>query len=278
MDLLLHPISQKRYDAYVKDMPQNILLVAPTGSGKETILTNLALTVLGDHPAGRLYELRAPEDKHSISIDVIRELKVSLRLKSDAHRVVLVPHAEDLTLEAQNSILKLLEEPPANVHFLLAVTKLGDVLDTIQSRTSVWRLTAPTKPQIEAYFKNYPSIQVTKALAIAEARVGLITALLADEQNHPLLYNIDIAKEILQESHFDRLIRVDALSKDATQVRLLLEALALVCKAALDHAALKQLQSVKQWHRRLTKVTQAQQEIADNVQAKLVLSHLFMVL
>jgi DNA polymerase III delta prime subunit len=278
MQLLLHPISQKRYDAYIHDMPQSILLVASAGSGKETILRQLSTDILGEHATGRLYEITALDDKKSISIDAIRELKVSLRLKSDKKRVVLIPHAEQLTTEAQNSILKLLEEPPENVHFLLAVTKLGDVLDTIQSRTSVWRLTSPTKLQIQTYFKQYPSQQVDKALAIAEARTGLIVALLDDEQNHDLLYSIEIAKEILQESHFNRLIRVDSLSKDSAQSKMLLDALSLICKAALDHAASKQLQSVKQWHRRLTLVTAAQQEIMDNVQTKLVLSHLFMVL
>lgn len=278
MNLLLHPTSQQRYDAYLRDAPQSILLVAPTGSGKYTILYQLAIDILGEHAAGRLFELLPQEDKKSISIDQIRDLKVSLRLKSDLKRVVLITNAELLTLEAQNSILKLLEEPPKNVHFLMAVTKLDDVLETIQSRTSVWRLIPPTSKQITQYFYDYQPEQVAKSLAIAQARVGLMVALLNDSQNHELLYSIETAKEVLQESHFDRMIRVDALSKDALQVQLLLEALSLVCKAALDQAAKKQLQNVKQWHRRLAAVNQAQQQQIDNVPAKLVLSHLFMVL
>lgn len=278
MELLLHPISKQRYDAYISDPPQSILLVAAAGSGKETLLNKLAATILGDHPAGRLYTLVPLEDKKTIGIDQVRDLKVSLRLKSAEKRVVLIPNANLLLEPAQNSLLKLLEEPPTNVHFLIAVDKLDGVLDTIQSRTSIWMLIAPTKGQIESYFTQYPSIRVTKAISIAETRVGLISSLLADDQNHELIYSIDIAKEILQESHFDRLVRVDALSKDAAQTHLLLEALSLVCKAALEHAAAKQLLSVKQWHGRLAKVTSAQQEINQKVQAKLVLSHLFMVL
>jgi len=276
MELLLHPQTKQRYQLIVQDPPQSILVVAPQGSGKETLLHELADIILGEHPVGRLFEIIAPEDKKSIGIDAIRDLKVSLRLKSADHRVVIVPHAEQLTLEAQNSFLKLLEEPPAKVHFFLAVTKLGDMLDTVQSRTVVWRLTPPTKDQLNQYFADKPEVQRAKAIAIGGSRIGLISALLDDDQNHELLHAIDTAKEVLAENHFERMIRVDVLSKDQIQSKLLLEALELICKAALENAAAKNNHTVKQWHKRLATVTQAEDWLADSVQSKLVLSYLFM--
>jgi ABC-type iron transport system FetAB ATPase subunit len=81
MKLLLHPLSQKHYDAIVKDPPQAILLVAPAGSGKETLLKSLAKDILGPHPVGRLFELLPLEEKNSIGIEAIRDLKMMLRLK-----------------------------------------------------------------------------------------------------------------------------------------------------------------------------------------------------
>lgn len=276
MDLLLHPHAVERYKLLVSDPPQSILLVAPAGSGKETLLHQLAADILGKNPAGRLFELTPPEDKKSIGIEAIRELKVSLRLKSAESRVVTIPHAELLTTEAQNSFLKLLEEPPAKTHFFMAVTKLGDMLDTIQSRTAVWRLTLPTKQQLDEYFADKPDAMRAKAIAIGESRIGLISALLDDDQNHDFLHAIDTAKEILGEKHFDRMIRVDALSKDAPQATLLLEALELICKAALENAANNNAHTVRQWHKRLVLVTEAQELIAESVQSKLVLSYLFM--
>jgi DNA polymerase III delta prime subunit len=223
-----------------------------------------------------LFDIAPLEDKNSIGIEAIRELKTSLRLKSDKHRVVIIPHSELLTPEAHNSFLKILEEPPKDVHFFMAVTKLGDMLDTIQSRTVVWRLNLPTKDQLNIYFASKPDTQRAKAIAISESRIGLITALLDDDENHELLHAIDTAKELLGENHFERMIRVDALSKDAMQTALLLEALELVCKAALENAASKNNHTVKQWHKRLGYVTQAEDWLAGKVQAKLVLSHLFM--
>jgi len=276
MELLLHPQSRLRYQKMVAEPPQSILLVAPEGSGKETLVMALAADVLGDHTAGRLFTLEPLEDKKTIGIEQIRDLKVALRLKSNLHRVVAIPHAELLTADAQNSFLKLLEEPPKDVHFFMAVTKLGDVLETVQSRTVVWRLTPPTKQQLIDYFADKPEAAKAKAIAIGQARVGLISALIDNDQNHELLHAIDIAKEVLGENHFERLIRVDALSKDAPQARLLLEALELICKAALESAASKNNHTIKQWHKRLTLVTQAEERLVLNVQSKLVLSHLFM--
>ena len=276
MALLLHPQAEQRYIILRNDPPQSVLVVAPQGSGKETLLNALANEILGDHHAGRLFILTPPEDKKSIGIDAIRELKVNLRLKSAESRVVLIPHAEQLTTEAQNSFLKLLEEPPVAVHFLMAVTKLGDMLDTIQSRTVIWRLTLPTKQQLHEYFADKPEAMRTKAIAIGESRVGLISALLDEDKNHDFLYAIDTAKEILAETHFYRIVRVDALSKDAIQTAQLLEAIELICKAALENAANNNAHTARQWHKRLAIVTKAQEYLAENVQAKLVLSYLFM--
>ena len=277
MNLLLHPLSQKRYDQIVAHTPQSVLLVAPRGSGKESILRQLAKDILGEKAVGRLFELNPPEDKNSIGIEAIRELKNSLRLKSDKKRVILISQAHLMTVEAQNSFLKLLEEPPAQVYFLMGVCVISDVLQTIKSRTSVWRLTMPTYQQINVYFSGYPSDKLAKTMAIAGTKVGLISSLLKDT-DHPLLHEIDYAKEILASNHFERLIKVDALSKDQAQTALVLEAMELICKAALEHAATKQTQNIKQWNKRLKQVVKAQDLLATNVQPKLVLSHLFMVL
>lgn len=276
MELLLHPLAKIRFDQIVADPPQSVLLIAPAGSGKETVLNEIAKKILGRAIAGNLFVISPEEDKKTIGIDTIRELKMTLRLKSSAHRIVLIPHAEQLTEEAQNSLLKLLEEPPAQVHFLMAATKLGDMLETIQSRTSVWRLLLPTSQQLQQHFADYAPAPLARALAIGQSRVGLISALVSDNTNHELLHAIDTAKEILGEKHFDRLVRVDSLAKDIIQTNLLLEALELTCKAALEHAASNNAQSVRQWHKRLQLVVDAQELLSQNVQTKLVLSHLFM--
>lgn len=276
MQLLLHPISKQYYDHILEDLPQSLLLVAPEGSGKEYILRNLADSILGEHPNGRLYDVIPLPDKKSIGIEAVRELKVNLRLKSAKKRVVLIPHAGLLTHEAQNSLLKLLEEPPADVHFLMAVPNIGDVIETIQSRVSVWNLVLPLSKQIHEFYAQFPEINRNKAIAIGESRMGLIDALLNQQESHNLIHAIDIAKEILGENHFNRMIRVDALAKDHVFANELIDALRLVCNAALINAAKKNNASVKQWHKRLNIIMQSSDWLNNSVQPKLVLSYLFM--
>lgn len=275
---LLHPQAQQYYDQYLADPPQSLLLIAPVGSGKDYILRSLAGSLLGDHPTGRLFELAPEAGKKSISIDAIRELKVSLRLKSPKKRVILIPQAGLLTTEAQNSLLKLIEEPPKDVHFLLAATNVNELLDTIQSRVTVWNLALPLPTQIREYYANYPEAVLAKAIAIGESRMGLIEALLTQQDTHSLVHAIDVAKEILSENHFKRMIRVDALAKDPVFASELLDALRLVCNAALINSAKKDSPAVKQWHKRLKIVMQSSDWLVNSVQPKLVLSYLFMQL
>lgn len=278
MNLLLHKLSQKHYKTIKDNPPQALILVAPAGGGKEAILMQLSLDILGDHPAGRQFVIKPDKGKKTISINAIRELKISLRLKSNEPRVVLINKAQNLTLEAQNSILKLLEDTPKNVHFLISINNQGDLLETITSRCVVWQLILPTKKQIQEYFNDYPSTKLDKAIAIAENRVGLISAILNKDQDHPLLKAIETAKEILTEAHFKRLTRVESMYKDTEQTLLILEATQLICKGALENTALKGYEGVKQWQKRLRTATEAIELINANIQPKLVLSRTFVMI
>lgn len=279
MNLLLNPISQKRFQSLKNDPPQCLVLIAPAGSGKETVLKELAADILGKNPVGRLFEILPEPDKDSIGIDAIRELKLSLRLKSNDQRVILINQAQKLTLEAQNSILKLLEDTPKNTHFLISVNDSKDLLETIISRAVVWQFVSPSADQIKEYFSSFSENSLNKAIAISGNRVGLIHALLNQENEHPLIQAIDLAKSILASNHFERLIMVDSLHKDTKQTLLVLEALGLVAKSAMELSASKNnTKQLQQWHKRLNVVTEASALIKSNVNSKLVLSRTFLVL
>lgn len=79
-----------------------------------------------------------PEEK--VGIDKIREVKKFFGIKkwdSKNQRVVLLPHAQGLSLEAQNALLKTLEElKPGNFIFLGAGNKEA-LLPTISSRCQI---------------------------------------------------------------------------------------------------------------------------------------------
>jgi DNA polymerase-3 subunit gamma/tau len=72
------------------------------------------------------------------SVDDIRDIKVSVSTvasSATSRRVFVLDEAHMLSKAAGNALLKTLEEPPANVHFVLATTEPYKLLDTIRSRS-----------------------------------------------------------------------------------------------------------------------------------------------
>src|SRR6185437_496763 len=117
MNLLLHPTTKNQLDQFTEHPPHAVLISGPTGSGKRSLAFYFAAQVIGTDPdAIETYPHRTiiePRDG-SISIDAIRDLQHSLSLKSgssDALRVALIIDGHLLGEEAQNALLKTLEEP-----------------------------------------------------------------------------------------------------------------------------------------------------------------------
>ncbi|MEN9353840.1 MAG: polymerase subunit delta [Fibrobacterota bacterium] len=76
----------------------------------------------------------------------VRGMALALGRSESLRRVILMPHAESLNQSSSNALLKLLEEPPAGVHFLMAAPSPDHVLPTIRSRAALvqvpsWTLT-----------------------------------------------------------------------------------------------------------------------------------------
>lgn len=89
----------------------------------------------GIKPENRL-NLVVSDDSSVISIGQVREaIKfIHIRPKESDMKVVLIEEAESMNLEAQNAILKTLEEPPAYALILILTSKKSFLLDTIISR------------------------------------------------------------------------------------------------------------------------------------------------
>ena len=64
------------------------------------------------------------------------------RLPADAPRAVYIFTSTAFMKEAANSLLKVLEEPPAHAHILLLAENVGELLPTIRSRAGIFRLGA----------------------------------------------------------------------------------------------------------------------------------------
>lgn len=104
----------------------------------------------------RLFLLRrTPNEKgvalsQFITVDDVRAMKsfFALSAADGGKRVAIVDAVDDMNIAAANALLKLLEEPPAGVVFLLIAHQPARLLPTIRSRCRELRLTALTPPDL----------------------------------------------------------------------------------------------------------------------------------
>lgn len=89
---------------------------------------------LPQHPDLRW--ISPPEDKFAIGIDAIRELVTDLSLTSylGGGKVAVIEPANAMTLNAANSLLKTLEEPPGDALLILIADRVGHIPATVVSR------------------------------------------------------------------------------------------------------------------------------------------------
>ena len=90
---------------------------------------------MADHPD---CQLLCGEVTKRIGVEAIRSMAVSLQNHGvNGHgRVVVISAAENMTVAAANALLKVLEEPPANVHFVMTVSNAMLLIPTILSRVT----------------------------------------------------------------------------------------------------------------------------------------------
>ncbi|OSI13472.1 DNA polymerase III subunit delta' [Neisseria canis] len=102
-----------------------------------------------------------------IKIDAVRELISQVQLTSvrGGLRVVLIHPAESMNLQAANGLLKILEEPPADVVFLLISHNRDKLLPTIKSRCRQMVLPAPNREEALAYLNRTETVNAAALLA-----------------------------------------------------------------------------------------------------------------
>jgi DNA polymerase-3 subunit gamma/tau len=119
------------------DKPHAFLLHGPTGCGKTTIARIIALTLKCDPAA--VYEYNSSNTR---GIDTIREIDSTCRYAplEGNYRVYVIDECHKLTNDAQNAFLKLLEDTPKHVFFILCTTEPEKLIKTIHTRCTAYQV------------------------------------------------------------------------------------------------------------------------------------------
>lgn len=167
--------------------------------------------------------------RQKIGIDQIRQLQRQLSLKPYCSKtqIAIIPEAEKLTIPAQNAMLKLLEEPPANTIIILSAPTPERLLPTVVSRCQIISL-QPTKFKIK---KEVRSQQINLARAICQSRVGerlKIAGEMAtsrDQAIHFCQVQLFIwRQQMLKENKKERQVKIVAVIRQLQQALRMLEA------------------------------------------------------
>ncbi|MBI2036073.1 hypothetical protein HYT17_00335 [Candidatus Microgenomates bacterium] len=95
------------------------------------------------------FDIHRIKPENSIGIEEIRKLKITISLKpfKSQTKAVVIEEAQKLTIEAQNALLKTLEEPPDHTIIVLTATNKELLLPTIVSRCQVIQLSTVNNQQ-----------------------------------------------------------------------------------------------------------------------------------
>jgi DNA polymerase-3 subunit delta' len=181
-------------------VPHALLFTGPAGIGKMLAARALAAALLcgggRDEACGACQPCRLAEqgahpdlivltaDGASLKIDQIRALQHEAALAPyyGVARVFIVEDADRLTTQAANSLLKILEEPPAGTVFILTAVSQYALLPTIVSRCRVFAF-RPLAPDVLANLlkgRGATAAAAEVAARLSGGRVAEALALLAE--------------------------------------------------------------------------------------------------
>lgn len=232
--LVLNPATQKLLTAYLNSPAHALLLTGDEGAGLGATAHDLAAKLAGN---AQLVTVIAPE-KGLISIERVRHLYEQTRSVQQGRRCIVIDDADAMSVDAQNALLKLLEEPVENVHFILTTHHVSHLLATVLSRTQhigVLPITEAESKQILAGHELTDTQQL-QALFLAAGKPAELTRLASDQEYLTAKSTVVTdARSFIQADDYSRLVII----KKYTDRTAALQFLAM-CAKLLTFSLLKQ--------------------------------------
>jgi DNA polymerase-3 subunit delta' len=168
------------------------LFIGPDGIGKAGVAAEFAAAMRCESPAdgwacGKCGEcsrvakglhpsvksFAKPADKSAFPVELVRDIadEASLKRFEPGRRVFIVADADRFNESSANAFLKTLEEPPADLTFVLLAGNAAQVLPTILSRCQVVRFAPLAEAQVGEVVRGWEGLPVNP-----EARAMLIRA------------------------------------------------------------------------------------------------------
>lgn len=238
---IINPASEKLFSAITQKLPQSLLITGENGVGISTIARYIAdfykvspMVILPEK------DEKIDIDNGVIGIDVMRRLYDETRTKVTGKRIIIIDNAERMTHQAQNAFLKLLEEPSADMHFILVSHSVSKLLPTIVSRAENLNIKPITSDQSDKLLDSLELTDEKKRSQVLFMAMGLpaeLTRLATDKDyfNNRSAMMRD-ARELLQGTLYQKLLIAQRYKDDrSTALLLLLDAAGIINKSTMTN-------------------------------------------
>lgn len=133
------------------DFPHSLIFTGPSGCGKTTLARIVAKRLDCSD-----YDLRELNIADFRGIDTIRDIRRQVELKplGGNARVWILDEVHKLSNDAQNALLKLLEDTPSHVYFLLCTTDPQKLLKTILSRCMEFKVSSLSENRLKRLLRH----------------------------------------------------------------------------------------------------------------------------
>lgn len=149
--------------------------------------SSCAMFLAGVHPDYYVVE----REESSIGIDKVRKLEGQVIMKPmyGGKKVFVIDDADTMTVDAQNALLKTLEDPPEYVVIIMCSNNYDMMLDTIKSRLVKYSFKKNSSSELEEYLRrNNFLLDAKKSFLVsyANGNIGKLISMIEDEEQRTL--------------------------------------------------------------------------------------------
>ena len=235
--------------------PHALLIEGNVGSGRKTLATLIARAAVcreenpGARPCGVCAACRKAvhpditfvgDDGGNIPVDTVRDVRgeAGEMPNESPYRVTVFLNAQNMLPAAQNALLKILEEPPAHVLFILTCENRTQLLPTILSRCVCLSLTPveweEAAPYLQARLPQTPAEELKKAHSLFGGTLGRVLDSVSDGTLQRVLSLVpQIAAAVVAPGEYTLLSLLGGLEKEKDLTAGVLAGLRLVFRDAL---------------------------------------------
>ncbi len=206
-----------------KQISHSYLFVGIEGIGKTLFAIEFAKLILQQEENAPDLTIIQPEE-NKIKIEQIRAMQAKILEKPvlSSKKVYIIKEADTMTKEAQNCLLKTLEEPPSYIVIILIGKSEDRFLTTIKSRCAKIAFQPIPQQELETFIQKEYEIEATQLLL--QMAGGSIQKALTISEKREMYQQIDeIFSQVENKNILDVLNKIDALYNQKEEINEILD-------------------------------------------------------